>query len=359
VVLSAFDMLSLCSGYGGLDLGLKLVVPDARVVCYVEIEAYACAILASRIEEGWLDPAPVWSDLTTFDGRRWRGLVDCITAGFPCQPYSYAGKRRGTADDRWIWPDIARIIRMVGPSLVFLENVPGLLSGGLGHVLGDLADLGYDAEWDMFSASEVGAPHLRKRVFILAYTECCRWGTPERDDDARESDSVGQSQALGYSNGKRLQGTEPTQIALPEQVEPQRAGRVLGHTTSQRDSQQSQFIDGKASLKSLAGTDGRASLWHSASRATFPVRSYSEGQEDLPLWPPGAAGESWPRILERWPDLTPATERPIRGVADGAADRLDGRGQATRSHRLRALGNGVVPLTAALAFVRLWERASQ
>lgn len=162
------NVLGLCAGVGGLELGIRLAEPTARVVCYVEREVYPIAVTLARIQDGLADDAPVWDDLRTFDGRPWRGSVDCISAGFPCQPFSVAGKRRGTADERWLWPDIARIIRGVGPRFVFLENPTGILSGGLGHVLGDLAALGFDAEWNVCSAAARGAPHIRRRLFILA-----------------------------------------------------------------------------------------------------------------------------------------------------------------------------------------------
>src|SRR3990167_1083409 len=165
--------LAICAGVGGLELGLKLALGDAyRCVCYIEREGYAASVLVARMEDKALDTAPVWDDLATFDGRPWRGIVDLISAGFPCQPASTAGRRKGTDDDRWLWPHIKRIVCEVRPRLIFLENVPGLLNVNHGRafaaILGDMAELGYDAEWEMFSAKGVGAPHLRKRVFILA-----------------------------------------------------------------------------------------------------------------------------------------------------------------------------------------------
>lgn len=164
--------LALCAGVGGIELGLKLAIgEDYRTICYVEREAYAAAALVARMEDAALDSAPIWDDLTTFDGGHWRGIVDIITAGFPCQPFSYAGKREGVNDDRWLWPDIERIIQQVRPGYIFLENVPGLFTSGFGHVLGSLASLGFNAEWDVFSACRVGAPHTRDRVFILAYAK--------------------------------------------------------------------------------------------------------------------------------------------------------------------------------------------
>jgi DNA (cytosine-5)-methyltransferase 1 len=163
------NVLDLCTGYGGFSLALRLLGDSFRTVCYVEWETYCQAVLLARMEEKALDPAPIWDDVTTFDGRRWRGKVDIITAGFPCTPFSLAGKRGGAEDPRYIWPSILRIIRETESRLVFLENVPGLLHTGFGEILKDLATAGYDAEWGVFSAQEVGAPHRRNRVFVLAY----------------------------------------------------------------------------------------------------------------------------------------------------------------------------------------------
>lgn len=169
--------LALCAGIGGLELGLHIALgEDYRTVCYVEREACAVATLVARMEDAGMDRAPIWDDIKTFDGTAWRGCVDIISAGFPCQPWSVAGQRKGAEDERWIWGDIARIIGEVGPGIVFLENVPGLLvPEGMGQVLGDLSEMGFNAEWGVFSAAEVGAPHIRRRVFILAYAESLKF----------------------------------------------------------------------------------------------------------------------------------------------------------------------------------------
>jgi len=162
--------ISLYTGGGGLDLGFKLAVPGARCVCYVERDAAACALLVDHMQAGQLDDAPLWSDSRTFDGKPWRGKVDWIIGGFPCQPWSIVGEQKGTEDERWLWPDIRRLVREIRPGGVFLENVSGLLRGGIEHVLGGLASLGYDAEWTSVRASQVGAIQRRSRVFILAHS---------------------------------------------------------------------------------------------------------------------------------------------------------------------------------------------
>ena len=163
--------LSLFTGYAGFTLGLRLAGINARTVCYVEQDPYCVSVLKARIGEGYLCDAPIWDDVTTFDGKPWRGLVDVITAGFPCQPFSVAGKRKGADDSRNMWPETIRVIREVRPRYALCENVPGLISGDhgyFGRILNDLSQSGYDARWRIVSAADVGAPHLRKRLWILA-----------------------------------------------------------------------------------------------------------------------------------------------------------------------------------------------
>lgn len=157
VALCSPRVLGLCAGIGGLELGLKLAIPGSRLVGIVERDAYCAAVLVARMEDKALDQAPVWDDLATFDGAPWRGAVDIVTSGFPCQPISSAGKRLGTDDERWLWPEIVRVIRDVGPRIIFLENVPTLITGGFaGDILGDLAELG------RVGRAAIHHPHFQK-----------------------------------------------------------------------------------------------------------------------------------------------------------------------------------------------------
>lgn len=173
-----FTELSLFSGYGGLSLGLRLNGLPTRTICYVEREPYAQRIIQARIADGLLDSAPIWDDIKTFDGRPWSGQVDIVSAGFPCQPHSIAGKREGEQDSkgRNLWPDTLRIIREVGCQWAILENVPGILVGNAerapygGTVVGELAQAGYNCEWGIVSAADAGAPHLRNRWWVLAHS---------------------------------------------------------------------------------------------------------------------------------------------------------------------------------------------
>jgi len=161
------NVLSLCSGYGGIEIGLQRVFGKIRVLAHVEIEVFAIANLVDKMESGKMDPAPIWTDLKTFRSGIFRGCVDILTAGYPCQPFSAAGKQRGTKDDRHLWPYVRKAIFGCRPDQVFLENVEGHINIGIEKVLKDLERMGYRIEVGIFSAIEVGAPHRRKRVFIL------------------------------------------------------------------------------------------------------------------------------------------------------------------------------------------------
>ena len=299
------NTISICSGYGGIELGLREVVPT-RTVCYVEIELSAVEILAKRMAEKALDEAPVWTNLRTFDTEPWRGKVDMLTGGFPCQPFSVAGKREQEDDERNLWPDVARLIRGLGiPEFVFLENVSGILRYYWDTIRPELREMGYEVTEGLFTASETGAPHRRERLFILAH---------------RMADTA----------GKGLQGPEhriPGDAAQP--------GAELGNTD----------------IEGLEGRDiGRDSGGERPARETSTEFRY-------PLYPPGPGDrDGWDRLLRQYPDLAPTyckeghgvqpevqkTQSCIRRTPDGPLSGVD--------LRLRAIGNGVVPAVAALAF---------
>lgn len=166
---SGLRELALFAGAGGGILGGKLL--GWRTVCAVEREPYARDVLVARQNDGSIDPFPIWDDVCTFDGVPWRGLVDVVSGGFPCQDISVAGKGKGLSGARsGLWSEMARIICAVAPRFVLVENSPMLTSRGLGRVLGDLAGMGFDAEWGVLAAGHAGAPHLRERIWILAHT---------------------------------------------------------------------------------------------------------------------------------------------------------------------------------------------
>lgn len=173
------NVLDLFAGAGGSALAAKLL--GWKTVCAVEKDPYCQASLLARQGDRILEPFPIWDDVTTFSGKPWNGFIDIVTAGFPCQPFSVAGRRKGKDDERNLWPDTIRIIRESGARVAFLENVPGLLSSGyFGTILRDLAESGFCVRWRVLSAAEVGAPHKRDRLWILAYRDDASHAQGER-----------------------------------------------------------------------------------------------------------------------------------------------------------------------------------
>jgi DNA (cytosine-5)-methyltransferase 1 len=161
--------LALFAGAGGGILGGHLL--GWRCVCAVEWEPYPAGVLIARQNEGILPPFPIWDDVRTFDGNPWRGRVDVVSGGFPCQDISAAGKGKGIDGERsGMWKEMARIVGEVRPRYVLVENSPVLTSRGLGTVLGDLAALGYDAEWGVLGAHHAAGPIERDRIWIMACT---------------------------------------------------------------------------------------------------------------------------------------------------------------------------------------------
>ena len=319
------NILSICTGAGGLDLGVRVACPDTCTVCYVEREAFAVANLVAAIQEGLMDDAPVWSDLATFDGGPWRGTVDWLIGGIPCQPHSVAGQRQGVDDERDLWPDAARIIREVGPSVVFLENVPGIAGYYHERIGPELRGMGYATQEGLFSAVEVGAPHFRQRFFVLGYTDGARlasWGSQtdlelgrrplqERRRKSGRNEFAPPDDAVGH--------TEPQHLGVTRRG---MAGELLPDT-------QCECTEG-VHVNGWQGTGFGLQI----------------------VFPPAPNDHAtWARVLAEVPSIEPAFCRE----ADGVAWWLDAT--ADRAHRLRVLGNGVVPLVAGHAFRTLAVRA--
>jgi len=302
--------LSLFSGYGGFSLGLRLAGITTRSVAYVEWERYPQEIIKARIKDGYLDDAPIWGDISTFDGREFRGLVDIITGGFPCQPHSVAGKQKGESDARNLWPDTLRIISEVAPRYVLLENVPGILAKGYGGtVIGQLSEAGYDCRWEVISASDVGASHLRKRWWCLG--------------------------VLADPEGERHRGGSSTERGDGERVV-QSEEQGWSEVGSEAKGRNRELADSEGERGQRLQSEGGVS-WE--PQVPIGNRSRDEGLVDIPTWPPSPSNASgWERVLRERPDLTPALEKEIesqfRGMDDGRSRRVD---------ELKALGNGIVP----------------
>lgn len=205
--------LALFAGAGGGILGGHLL--GWRTICAVEWEPYAASVLVARQNDGVFPPFPIWDDVQTFDGRPWRGRVDVISGGFPCQDISAAGKGAGiTGEKSGMWFHMARIVGEVRPEYVFVENSPMLTTRGLGTVLGDLASLGYDARWGVLGAADVGAPHQRDRIWIVAHAQCQRLEGHHRSNGEQEKPGVGSNGALANADSVRElqpQGSERNQ----------------------------------------------------------------------------------------------------------------------------------------------------
>ena len=202
---------SLCTGYGGLDLAVESVL-GAETVWLSEIDKNAAKVCEARFPG-----VPNLGDLTKID---WSCVepVDVLTAGYPCQPFSHAGKRQGTDDDRHIWPEILESLRVLRPRLAVFENVAGHLSLGFDTVLADLAGIGFDADWAIVRASDVGAPHQRARLFVVAYPH----GQPARGDSGTDAGTKSQDAWRAEDHGHRPAdgvGAAPNPDSPGQQVE--------------------------------------------------------------------------------------------------------------------------------------------
>ena len=176
--------LALFAGAGGGILGGKLL--GWRTVCAVEWEPYPASVLCARQNDGLLPPFPIWDDVQTFDGKPWRGIVDVVSGGFPCQDISAAGKGDGLDGERSsMWFEMARVVGEIRPQYVFVENSPMLTTRGGVRVIGDLTTLGYDCRWTVMGAADVGAKHQRDRMWIVAHTN-----NPQRGRELRRFGSL-------------------------------------------------------------------------------------------------------------------------------------------------------------------------
>lgn len=408
VAIPVLRTIGLCAGVGMLDEGLHTAFDDlgiqSRAVGYVERDAFAAASLLARMEEQSLEPAPVWAgNLEDVRWESWHGSVDFIVAGFPCQPWSAAGQQKGTDDARWIWPAIADAVRRSGAWGVALENVRGLVSGGgLDPVLGELADMGFVAQWGIVSAASVGASHRRERIFILATkvgyagllsrrteqreqpdSTDCRIGESSQSNVAvREGRGLGElressggdgfsergdkAMADPQSNGHTIGGGQrnlceahgrPDGGVFPEHSG---ASGAMANASSGQFQESRRGAQGRNGAGS-AGEDmadpcqprreGRELGELSSARGGDEGRTTSELCHAL-LFAPGPADPRWGAILARNPGLAPSIEPGFCVLVDGLAVTLD----ESRADQLRCAGNGVVALEAAAAFVELAER---
>ncbi len=292
-----------------------------------EIEPYPRNVLLARQRDGILPSFPIWDDVCSLDGTPWRGSVDVLCGGFPCQDISAAGKGAGISGERsGLWKEYARLIGEMRPRFVFAENSPLLRTRGLGVVLEDLAALGYNARWGIIGARNVGAPHKRDRMWVLAYRSVKRCDEGRGDDEKyvrTEFSPSGEHRGpeVGNSMHQGLQGSE-------------RAERI--------DTKRRQEQNGSAAESSC--------LWWPIDPAV--ISNADKFNDDC-----RGHGASEVRWKQSGQTKILGSEQDLR-CADWPAEPLLGRvahGVAHRVDRLKAIGNGQVPQCAAVAFNILSE----
>jgi len=344
--------LALFAGAGGGILGGKLL--GWQTVCAVEWEPYPASVLCARQNDGLLPTFPVWDDVRTFDGKPWRGIVDVVSGGFPCQDISAAGHGAGISGSRsGLWSEMARIIGEVQPRYAFVENSPMLTSRGLGTVLGDLAALGFDARWGVVSAADVGAPHLRERIWIVATNTGYQQPRQqengfrqERDESIRPiigdfCENLSDTNSDGFNSILQRQSwrkrktqcatvSPSNQWGFDDRKSLGNSGQIEGNgdavcgretteiSDSNSDSQSTGAVNAKSLQKpNMAHTDSTQREGNKCAKREQPAHANI-----------GSAG--W------W-----ASEPNVGRVANGVACRVD---------RLKAIGNGQVPAVAATAW---------
>ena len=329
---------SLFAGIGGIDLGLERA--GMNCLWQVEIDQFCRGVLSKH----W-PKVPKFGDITAVNPED-LARVSVIAGGFPCQNISQAGKQEGIEDGAksGLWREFARIVRSIRPRAVIVENVPGLLIRDLGRVLGDLAECGYDAEWDSVSAHAVGAPHIRDRVFVSAYRR-------DTDSDSEPIKPVNDCETSGVRESGNLSNTirhnlrelrkrerEQYDKSGSSVVRDHGASGALAYTDSQRPTHRGESHAGRRIWP------GRDSVSLSGERKER-ARATSSDRPSIVAYTDSQPAQ---RIAEPWRQRDHWSVEPTMGrVANGVPRRMD---------RLRALGNAVVPQCAEVIGRRVVER---
>ena len=330
--------LHLFAGAGGGILGGILL--GHTTVCAVEIEPYCRKVLFQRQRDGILPKFPIWDDVRTFDGKPWRGLVDVVCGGFPCQDISCAGKGKGITGERsGLWNEFARIIGEVRPRFVFVENSPMLTSRGGARVVGDLTGLGYDSKWGVISAADTGAPHKRERFWIysnsdkqglqgMRKTRKNKGGGNTMRHSRQVGVDVSDSDLCGCdagSNSKQDNGRVFPQIRNAEKKKQTRSGWVNRPGQVRADNVSDTLFDGLDGGEEKRNRDEGGAICEDLIDNRDGIRGEAQRCGC-------AAGKREP-----W-----KTEPGVQRVVNGMAHRVD---------RLKAIGNGQIPVVAATS----WE----
>jgi len=340
------EYLSLFSGAGGGDLGCQHLL-GWRCMGYVEWEDYCVKVIDQRIKDGALDSAPIFfGDIKEFNERgyakSYTGVVEAITAGFPCTPFSIAGRQKAKDDARNGWPETIRTIRLVRPKYCLLENVPGLLSRSHRYfetILKDLAESGYDVRWKVISAGEVGAPHKRDRLWIVADSNVTRLeGQKPKRKSRRQSGLSTKRRSVADSN-KRLSHNEEEEVQPGRDATNSRRSRVADTNRrrklqSKRGKQKERRRTGNRSQEEVADTSGEG------LQESWVSRRVQEAQEEGA----SAATPGGSVLPGMWWQNDPA-----EGPAESRVGRMV-NGMANRMDRTKALGNGQVSDVVAIAW---------
>ena len=374
--------LALFAGAGGGILGGHLL--GWRTVCAVEWEEYPASVLCARQNDGLLPPFPIWDDVQSFRGEPWRGIVDVISGGFPCQDISAAGRGVGIDGERsGMWGEMARIIHEVRPRYVFVENSPMLTSRGLGRVLGDLASMGFDARWGVLGAADIGANHQRDRIWIVAkwrgqlphaQHHRIRWWEQQQESLARSHGKASYSDCIGSqiaTNECQLEGEGSGELQAEQPRDPSEVANASEQGLQGEQWSQSEGDGDRSSDQGEAMANARCELRDQGDSAelgsskevgaTCSVLNQSSGEGQSLPYPMldglQGFGEEWGSEGQTGlcggegsyeeQDLFATTsdwwsvEPDVGRVVDGLAARVD---------RLKAVGNGQVPLCASQAF---------
>jgi len=335
----------------GLERGLERAGVKMRVAAFLEIEAFIIENLVSAMEAGFLDPSPVWTNIKTFDPEPFRGKVHGIVGGYPCQPFSLAGQQKGVEDSRHLWPYIKSHIQVIRPRWCFFENVANHLNIGYEIVRGELQEMGYSVEEGIYSAEEVGAPHRRERVFILAIMGdakgencaglCLR--ASEAQSCACESGGDAREHAVGHNIDcvfSRLQGMWECGTKEGRKVEDGQSGSGgallsavvgVGHNDSDNCGSRKDFL--RPELRTDRAFESSGNGW---SAATCEGDERSKGNK----WPARPGEEQY-----EWEE--PRVESRLGFTINGYNFRED---------LLRMAGNGVVEQTSESAFIDLLKK---
>jgi site-specific DNA-cytosine methylase len=343
-------IISLCTGMRGLERGIERAIGDITIASYVEIEAFIIFNLVRQMEQGMVDAAPVWTDLKTFPAKQFHGKIHGIIGGYPCQPFSTAGKQKGEEDPRHLWPFIRRHVYTIKPVWCFFENVANHLNLGFESVYNELSAMGYAVEAGIYTASEVGAPHQRKRLFILAVANAYGSGLWRQHIPGVFRKTIGTSTELANTKGSECE------VAVNTRTRRNRSTNI--------DTELANTSDNQRGLSECEPKQGRrvSIESHEANGSSKAMANSNSERKQLQVeWQQSTVNKVGSSNQERGVDQFPAEqgnfqydwEEP-RTVESGVGCTINGYN--FKEDLLRMYGNGVVEQVAELAFIDLLNK---